>query len=262
MKPKVMILTGVGINSNRELAEAFELSGAEAEELHVSRLEENPNLVEQYQLLAFPGGFSYGDHLSSGKILANLLKVKLGEHFQKCREKNIPMIGICNGFQILVKLGLLPQMNGEFKQQASLIQNDSGQYEDRWVKLGIDEAARKKSPWLSEIEELACPVRHGEGKLVLESEDQLSALQASGQIAFRYTLNREPTQSYPQNPNGSWDAIAGLTDPTGLILGLMPHPEVAIHRLQQPDWTRNDSTEEYTPCLKLFKNIVDFIIKS
>lgn len=259
MKSKVLILTGVGINSNRELAEAFDLAGAESKQLHISELEDNPKKVFDYQLIAFPGGFSYGDHIASGKILSHLLKAKLSDHFQELKEKATPMLGICNGFQILVKLGLLPQTNGNIIQEASLIHNDSGQYEDRWVNLQVDENAKSKSPWFNGIDELFCPVRHGEGKLVLSNESELSKLKAANLIALRYSFQGQTTQTYPHNPNGSWDAIAGLIDPSGLIFGLMPHPEVAIHNTQLPNWTRTKQSESYTTCLQLFKNIVQFI---
>ena len=258
MKPKALILTGVGINSNRELAEAFQLAGAQAEQLHISVLEARPEILLDYQCLAFPGGFSFGDHIASGKILGNLVKAKAGHLFAELKARGVPMIGICNGFQILVKMGWLPQLDGEAVQQASLIHNDSARYENRWVKLGVCESAKARSPWLKGLDFLDCPVRHGEGKMVLGSEADLAKLEKSGQVALRYLKDQAPSQDYPENPNGSWNAIAGLIDPTGLIFGLMPHPEVAIHALQNPHWTRTGAEGE-TPCLQLFKNIVNYI---
>lgn len=261
MKPKVLILTGVGINSNRELAEAFELAGAEAHQLHLSEIEASPKLLLDYQALGFPGGFSYGDHVASGKILGNLVKAKAGHLLGELKERKVPMIGICNGFQVLVKMGWLPQLGDDSVQQASLTHNDSARYEDRWVQLGVPEAARKLSPWLSGIESIDCPVRHGEGKLVLSDQSALESLEASGQVALRYLKDGNPTQEYPSNPNGSWNAIAGLVDPTGLIFGLMPHPEVAIHGLQHPRWTREGLQEE-TQAFQVFKNIVNYLKNS
>lgn len=258
MTPKALILTGVGINSNRELAEAFQLSGATAEQKHISEIEANPKLLLDYQCLAFPGGFSYGDHVASGKILGNLVKAKAAPLFEELKQRGVPMIGICNGFQILVKMGWLPQLDGQAVQQASLIHNDSARYENRWVKLGVPEAARAKSPWLKGIESLECPVRHGEGKLVLSDEKALEELEKQELVAVRYLKDGEATQDYPENPNGSWNAIAGLVDPTGLIFGLMPHPEVAIHKIQHPNWSRL-GLEGNTSCLQLFKNIVEHI---
>jgi phosphoribosylformylglycinamidine synthase len=210
------------------------------------------------QCLAFPGGFSYGDHIASGKILGNLVKAKAGHLFQQLKDKGIPMIGICNGFQILVKMGWLPQLSDTSVQQASLIHNDSARYENRWVTLGVPESAQSKSPWLKGISTLECPVRHGEGKLVLENETELERLEASNQVAVRYLKDGEPTQDYPENPNGSWNAIAGLVDPSGLIFGLMPHPEVAIHNIQHPQWSRRGADGTST-CLDLFRNIVEHI---
>jgi phosphoribosylformylglycinamidine synthase subunit PurQ / glutaminase len=258
MKPKVLILTGVGINSNRELAEAFELAGAEAHQRHLSEIEDNPQLLLDYQALGFPGGFSYGDHVASGKILGNLVKAKAGHLLGELKERKVPMIGICNGFQVLVKMGWLPQLEGEAIQQASLTHNDSARYEDRWVKLGVPKEAQKLSPWLKDIDTIECPVRHGEGKLVLGNSSDLEKLEASGQVAVRYLKDGEPTQAFPENPNGSWNAIAGLVDPTGLIFGLMPHPEVAIHGLQHPRWTREGLQEE-PQAFRVFKNIVTYL---
>ena len=258
MKPKALILTGVGINSNRELAEAFQLAGATAEQLHISALETRPELLLDYQCLAFPGGFSFGDHIASGKILGNLVKAKAGHLLGELKARGIPMIGICNGFQILVKMGWLPQLEGEPLQQASLIHNDSARYENRWVKLGVCETAQAKSPWLKGLKTLDCPVRHGEGKMVLGCDADLAKLEKSGQVALRYLKDQTPTMDYPENPNGSWNSIAGLIDPTGLIFGLMPHPEVAIHGIQNPHWTRTGAEGE-TSCLQLFKNIVSYI---
>jgi len=258
MKPRVLILTGVGINSNRELAEAFELAGAQSHQRHLSELEANPDILLDYQVIGFPGGFSYGDHVASGKILGNLVKAKAGHLLEELKEKKVPMIGICNGFQVLVKMGWLPQMGGEAKQQASLTHNDSARYEDRWVRLGVTETARKLSPWLKGIETIDCPVRHGAGKLVLPSAKDLERLEASGQVAVRYLKGDQPTQDFPENPNGSWNAIAGLVDPTGLIFGLMPHPEVAIHGLQHPRWTREGLQAE-PQALRVFKNIVNYL---
>jgi phosphoribosylformylglycinamidine synthase subunit PurQ / glutaminase len=261
MKPKVLILTGVGINSNRELAEAFELAGAESDQRHLSEIEANPKLLLDYQALGFPGGFSYGDHVASGKILGNLVKAKAGHLLSELKDRKVPMIGICNGFQVLVKMGWLPQIEGGTVQQATLTHNDSARYEDRWVQLGVSESARKLSPWLTGIEVIDCPVRHGEGKLVLSNSSDLEKLEASGQVAVRYLKDGQPSQEYPSNPNGSWNSIAGLVDPTGLIFGLMPHPEVAIHGLQHPRWTREGLQDE-PQAFKVFKNIVNYLNNS
>lgn len=258
MKPKWMILTGVGINSNRELAEAFEIAGAEATQVHMSQLEDNPNMVKDFQGLAFPGGFSFGDHIASGKILGNLIKAKLGDQLQELASQGMPMIGICNGFQILVKMGLLPQLEGKIQQEASLVHNNSAKYEDRWVELKVPTNAAEKSPWLKGIDLLNCPVRHGEGKLVFSDEADLKRVHEQGLVAVQYSNKGSITEEYPQNPNGSWDSIAGLISPNGMIFGLMPHPEVAIHQIQTPDYHRKgQASSDYTTCLQLFKNIVD-----
>lgn len=260
MKPKVLILGGVGINSDRELAHAFELAGAEAVRVHLSDIEARPALVFDYQVLAFPGGFSYGDHIASGKILANTLRYALGEHLPTLVEKRVPMIGICNGFQVLVKLGLLPHLDGKIRQEVSLIHNDSGRYEDRWVELGVEARAAATSPWLAGLKNLRCPVRHGEGKLVCRDDVELQRLEESGTIALRYKKNGHATSEYPHNPNGSWNAIAGLIDPGGMIFGLMPHPEVATDSLMDGASDLEDRRSGKTSdCLRLFQNIVRYL---
>lgn len=260
MKPKILILTGVGINSERELFEAFDLAGAEPVYVHVSELGENPKRALDFQVVALPGGFSYGDHLASGKILANFLRMKLGPLLETIVERKTPVIGICNGFQILVKLGLLPRLRGRIEQEISLVHNDSAKYEDRWVRLGVTREAASRSPWFKGLSELRCPVRHGEGKLVCGSAAGLAKLEKSGCVALRYLDgDGKPARSYPGNPNGSWNAVAGITDKSGLVFGLMPHPEVAIHGVQSPDPAGADERGGFTPCLQLFRNIVDYL---
>ncbi len=256
MKPRALILTGAGINADRELAEAFALAGADPRSVHLFDLGENPRLIFDHQILALPGGFSYGDHLGSGRLLAGFLRHRLGEALGEVVARGLPVLGICNGFQVLVKAGLLPMSRGRIEQEASLVHNDSGRFEDRWVEIGVEARAARRSPWLTGLATLRCPVRHGEGKLVGSSPAAMDALEKAGHIAFRYLEAGQPATNYPANPNGSWHSAAGFLDASGLILGLMPHPEAALYNLQRPDWTRHGGGEGTTDCLRLFSNIV------
>ncbi len=237
--------------------EAFSFAGAQAERIHVSEVDANPKKLFDYQILALPGGFSYGDHIGSGRILAAFLKYKLGDTLQACAEKGQAMLGVCNGFQILVKLGLLPGGSLHAGQSMSLIHNDSGRYEDRWVRLKTVQSALT-SPWLQGIDELECPVRHGEGKLVAESPEVFAKIEQAGHVAMKYVSRDVGADhaSYPDNPNGSWHDAAGMVDKSGMIFGLMPHPEVALWKTQHPQWTRSGEAEGETNCMKLFRNIV------
>jgi phosphoribosylformylglycinamidine synthase I len=242
--PRVLVLRAAGTNCDEETAFAWEQAGARPERVHVNRLIESPTILERFQILTIPGGFSYGDDIASGKIFANQIRHHLLPAIREWLDRGRLILGICNGFQVLVKAGLLP---GPGLPRATLTFNDSGRFEARWVRL---RAARSACPLLKPGETLALPVAHAEGKVVLEprtteaaAETAFSVLNEAGCVPLRYISDSDGTADYPQNPNGSEHDIAGLCDPTGRILGLMPHPERSVLREQAPDWTLTDNAD-------------------
>jgi phosphoribosylformylglycinamidine synthase len=253
-KPKVCILRTAGTNCDKETAFAFSLAGASADLVHINNLVSAKVSLADYHILALPGGFSYGDDIASGKIFANELKYKLAGDLKKFIQDGKLIIGICNGFQILVKSGLLPG-NDSLVQEASLIINDSGKFEDRWSHL---RKAKNKCVWAKNLPEIIClPVAHGEGKFILQDKKILKRLKNNGQIVFQYSNAQGKFCGYPDNPNGAEENIAGICDKTGRILGLMPHPERNISLEQHPGWKNNEAGIG----LQIFKNGIDYIKK-
>lgn len=257
MSVNALILTGFGINCDRETALAFERAGARAERVHLNDLAADPGRMASFQILAIPGGFSFGDDVASGRILANRLRHRLGEPLQDFVAAGKLAIGICNGFQVMVKMGLLPLFDGAFAQEVTLTHNDSSRFDNRWVHLAVD--PHTPCVWLNGISRLEVPVRHGEGKFVPRDDAVLARLRDGGQVAVRYaTAGGNPAHGrFPENPNGSADDIAGICDPSGRIFGLMPHPEAFLNRCNHPRWTREDLPEEGAG-LQLFRNAVEF----
>jgi phosphoribosylformylglycinamidine synthase subunit PurQ / glutaminase len=247
MKPRVLILRTAGTNCDLETAHAFELAGAVADRVHLNRLLESPALFDQYQLLAIPGGFSYGDDIAAGRIFANQLTLRLGDALNTFVSKNKPVIGICNGFQVLVKTHLLPgPLAGQTGQTCTLTDNDSHRFQARWVKL------QRQSPkclWTASVTSIELPIAHGEGKFLCGSDAVRKALWDSGQVALTYTGD---------NPNGSTDAIAGVCDASGRVFGLMPHPERHLVAQQHYDWaSRSTKPDAEGDGLQIFRNGVD-----
>jgi phosphoribosylformylglycinamidine synthase len=248
---KALVLTGYGTNCEQESAHAARQSGVdEADIAYFSDISSGRVRMESYNFLIFPGGFLDGDDLGSAQAAAlrwRFAKTSTGEpvidQLRAFFEAGGIILGICNGFQLLVKLGLLPALDGKyFERQVSLSHNDSARYEDRWVTLKANPAS--PCVFTKGIDTLYVPVRHGEGKIVPLDAATLEAVEANNLVALRYVdpVSCQPTQDYPLNPNGSPGAIAGLTDPTGRILGLMPHPEAYNHPCNHPAWTRGEST--------------------
>ncbi len=231
-KPKICVLRTDGTNCDRETAYAFNLVGGDSEIVHINSLKKRYDPAQQrkvslddYHILALPGGFSHGDYIAAGKVLAEDLKQSLGEEVQKFIDDGKLIIGICNGFQVLVKTGLLPDP-GKKEQTTTLVYNDSHDFECRWVKLVSPE---NRCIWAKGVDYLDVPVAHGEGKFVA-SDDVLRELFQNDQIVFQYANSEgDSTMEFPDNPNGSLDAIAGICDPSGRIFGLMPHPERYNH---------------------------------
>lgn len=237
-KVKVIVLRTAGTNCDKETAFAFETVGASAELIHVNELAKKERNLDDYQILAIPGGFTYGDDIASGKILANELKFKLESELQRFINDGKLIIGICNGFQILVKAGLLPNLSGDFNTiEATLTLNDSGRFEDRWIYL---KKVKTKCIWTKGVDDIIyLPVAHGEGKFIPRNDKVLKQLKEESLIVFEYVDGEGKRKGYPYNPNGSVANIAGICDRTGRIFGLMPHPERHVSPYQHPRWTRN-----------------------
>ena len=258
MNVRAIVLTGFGINCDYETQTALRRAGAQAERIHLNDVIDRPSLLKGYQILAIPGGFSFGDDVASGKILANRLRYKLGAQIQDFIADGKLMIGICNGFQVMVKMGVLPLFDGGFVQDVTLTNNDSGRFEDRWVRLKTDPASR--CVWLKGIGQIELPIRHGEGKFIPRDEQVLRRLQANGQVAARYCRADGALAGgeYPINPNGAIDDIAGICDPSGRVFGLMPHPEAHVDGTNHPRWTREALPEEGAG-LQVFRNAVEYV---
>lgn len=252
-KPRALILRAPGANCDGETQFAFELAGASAERLHINRLRENPGLLHNYQILVVPGGFTYGDDVAAGKILANQLTCFLGEALRQFRAREKLILGICNGFQAILKAGLLLPSD-EDGPLATLAHNSSGKFEDRWISL---EARPGKCPFLKGYSRLQLPVAHGEGHFLCRDPWILKGLKQSGQVVLRYVDPAGGPASYPANPNGSQGDVAGLCDASGRVLGLMPHPERHVLPIQHPRWTRQGLAPEGDG-LRLFRNAVQF----
>lgn len=254
---RVLVLRAPGTNCDRETAFAFESAGASVDRLHVNQLLSQQALLTQYQVLCVPGGFSYGDDIGAGTILASQFRMHLVESLRAFYENGKLILGICNGFQTLLKAGLFSV--GQPQLPVTLGLNDSGVFEDRWVDL---EVVAEHSVFLKGLQHLQLPVAHAEGKLLADNKTSVLALEDSGMVALRYRCENSSTigceDGYPQNPNGSWNHIAGLCDVTGRVLGLMPHPERHIDGLQHPRWTRRSAETVEGQGLVIFRNAVRY----
>lgn len=252
MKARTLILRTAGTNCDGELAHAFELAGASAERVHLNRLIESPHVIDDYDLLGIPGGFSYGDDIAAGRIFAGRLRHRLYAALRRFIAQGKPVIGVCNGFQLLVKAGLLPGF--ELPEQcappqvATLADNATPRFVDRWVPIVAEpDSACIWTRGLSDLKASTfdLPIAHGEGRFIAP-DDVLDRLESQGQVALRYAQG--------ENPNGSMRDIAGICDPTGLVLGLMPHPERFVHPTQHPTWTRH---KREPAGLRFFVNAVE-----
>jgi phosphoribosylformylglycinamidine synthase len=239
---KSLILSGFGINCEIEMGAAYKNAGAEVTIIHFNELMNGTYNLHDYDILNFPGGFSFGDDIASGKVMSIKVKYKKMQNGKTFIEeidtfiKNGKYImGVCNGFQILVQLGLLPNLKHNFEPEVSLVQNNSGKYEDRWVYCKVN--SKVKTPFLKGMDLLPVPVRHGEGKLVIKDDETRKQIIDNNLIALSYAdKDGNITEEYPKNPNGAEFNIAGLTDPTGQVFGLMPHPEAYLSFYNNPQW--------------------------
>ena len=260
MTPKVLVLTGYGINCDIETQHAFKLAGARAERVHINDLINGKERLSDYHILSFPGGFSFGDDIASGKVLANMVKYNIGEQIQEFIDSEKLIIGICNGFQAMVKMGLLPGFNDDYAtQEVTLTYNDSGRFEDRWVHLKANKIS--KCVFTKGIENIYLPVRHGEGKFVAKNPQVLEKLKRGNHIVFQYVDTEGKSAGYPHNPNGSVNNIAAICDKTGRVFGMMPHPEAFQHRTNHPRWTREELPEEGAG-ISIFRNVVGYAMKN
>ena len=261
---RALILSGYGINCEDETLNAFKTAGIKAAIVHVNDLIENVNKLKNFQILALPGGFSYGDHTGSGNAMAHKIKNNLFEQIVNFIEQDKLVIGICNGCQILVNLGIVPALEG-YKREVALVENDIATYQCRWVKLKV---VNQRSPWLKKINYLSLPVAHQEGKFIA-AKKILGKLNKKKLIICKYVNNYGllAKKQFPYNPNGSIDDIAAITNPKGNVLAMMPHPERALYFLQRPDWInqkgkiKNKSLNKgklYADGYKIFKNAYNY----
>jgi len=234
---------------------ALELAGAKAQGVHINRIIENKSLLDEFQIIVLPGGFSYGDDVAAGKILANQIVHHLFEPLQRFIEQGKLVLGICNGFQVLVKAGILPgDSSAQEPQEVTITDNDSGKFEDRWVYLSPQ---AERCVFIEPGRQIYLPIAHAEGKIVTKDQATLDKLKSEGHLAFKYVDENGREGGYPINPNGSVDSVAGLTDATGRVLGLMPHPERFVRRTQHPRWTRLGDLDGHG--MTIFNNAVKHI---
>lgn len=266
---KSLILTGFGINCEIEMGAAYKNAGAEVTIIHFNELMNGTYNLHNFDILNFPGGFSFGDDIASGKVMSNKVKYKkmqsrklFIQEIENFINGGKYILGICNGFQILVQLGLLPNINGNFEPETALVANNSNKYEDRWVYCKINPDV--KTPFLKGIDILTVPVRHGEGKLVIKDDNTREQIKDNNLIALQYSDKQGNIISeYPANPNGSEFSIAGLTDKTGQIFGLMPHPEAFLSFYNHLNWAKlkreGKEIERKNTGQAIFDNIVNYI---
>ena len=252
-KIKAIVVRAAGTNCNNETAQAFEQAGAMAEQAHINELITGKKKLDSYQILAVPGGFSYGDDLGSGKIFANQMSIKLNRQLQDFISAGKLVIGICNGFQVLIKLGLLPALENMFTQEATLTNNDSGKFEDRWVYMKTE----NDSIFTKGIGRIYLPVNHGEGKFVADGR-VTEEIKRQKLIKLKYVdKNGKENAEYPANPNGSRLNIAAITNKQGNVFGIMPHPEKFVTKYTHPRWTRENLPDEGDG-LRIFRNMVEY----
>ena len=266
---KALIITGYGINCEEEMSAAYKLAGAETKIVHLNDIFLGKESIHNYDILNFPGGFSFGDDLGSGKVLANKMKfrkLKSGKLFLDDLKDFIAegkyVFGICNGFQFLVKMGLLPDIAQNLEQEVTLTKNNSAKYEDRWVWCKVNQ--NSNSPFLKGIDKFEVPVRHGEGKLIIKNETIKNEIVRNNLNCISYCdADGNISSEYPQNPNGAELDCAALTNKSGQVLGMMPHPEAFLSLYNHPNWGQlkreNPTISEDGSGLKIFRNIVQYI---
>jgi len=267
-KPRALILRAPGTNCDEETAHAFQLAGAEPERVHVNRLIENPALAARYQILCVPGGFSFGDDIAAGRILATRLRRHLSGMIDEFvyGKRDCLVLGICNGMQVLMQLGVLTEdladPESSTPRAATLTWNQHGRFETRWVHLSVDETP---CVFLRDIKQMYLPMAHAEGNFVAANETVLQKLKSQGRLAVRYHdpnrvdgVNDDAVLDFPHNPNGAQANVAGVCDASGRVFGLMPHPERHIDPTHHPYWTRRDEQPEFGDGMAMFRNAVSY----
>ncbi len=263
-----LVLTGYGLNCDHETAHALTLAGARPRRVHINALIDGDTTLEGFRILVFGGGFSWGDDHGAGVVQAVRMKNKIGDQLLAFVARGNLVIGICNGFQVLVNLGLLPGFDGDYTRRCvALTSNDCGNFRDDWVHLAV--SAQSPCVFTRGLDRLELPVRHGEGKFFADSQS-IARLEAGGQVVLRYAdeSGRPAGGAFPANPNGSLGDIAGICDPSGRVFGLMPHPEAYNHWTNHPDWTRDKERRRrsgqplpagLTPGVRVFENAVAYL---
>ena len=260
-KVKALVITGFGLNCEKETTAAFEYVGAEVSMVHLNDLIAGKRSLKDFQILAFIGGFSFGDHLGAGTVFANRVHFRLHDELKEFIAAGKLIIGICNGFQTISRLGIVPALNGNyFVQQAALAHNDSGVFRDDWCVLRANPAS--PCVFTKGIEQIRLPLRHGEGKFVADAAT-LKQIEAKNLVAFRYAnADGSLATEFPANPNGSLNSIAGICDETGRVFGLMPHPEAFLSPYNSPTWTadqlKGDLPKEGDGVV-IFRNAVEYL---
>ena len=261
MKAKTLVITGLGLNCQKETDAAFTAAGSEVTQIHLNDLIANKEELNEYHILAFIGGFSFGDHLGAGTVFSNKVKSELRDGLEKFIADGKLIIGICNGFQTMTRLGIVPAIAGSFKQEVALQHNDSGVFRDSWVTMKVE--ADSPCVFTKGLDLLPLPIRHGEGKFIPLNDEVLEALESNGHVCLRYAdeTTGQATSEFPANPNGSVNNIAGICDATGRIFGLMPHPEAYLSPYNHPHWMDqkiNNALPEFGLGLQMFTNAVKF----
>ncbi|MFH0879211.1 MAG: phosphoribosylformylglycinamidine synthase subunit PurQ [Lentisphaerota bacterium] len=259
----VLIITGYGLNCEAESRHAWELAGASVSFVHLNDLLDQPSRLREFQALMFIGGFAYGDHMGSGHVFAVRARHRMKDDLRQFIQDGKLILGICNGFQIMVKLGLLPGLDNDyFTQKIALMQNDCGAFQNFWVKLRFEPSS--PCVFTKGLDTMPVPIRHGEGKIFTLDRALLERMEAEGCAACRYVdpSTGNPTAEFPHNPNGSLNSIAGLCDPTGRIFGMMPHPEAYLFPENHPQWELQKIRKQLPEAglgRKLFENAVRFL---
>ena len=259
---RVLVVTGLGLNCETETEVAFRMAGASPERVHLLDLLDRTSgrRLGDYHVLAFVGGFAFGDHLGAGFVFANKIRYRLYDELLEFIGAGRLALGICNGFQTMVRLGLLPGLDGDYRTpRATLAPNDRLGYRDAWVRVAFDAAS--PCVWTRGLGALDLPSRHGEGKFLTESPELLDRLESQGQLAARYAgADGRPTEAWPANPNGSPRGVAGVCDPSGRLFGLMPHPDAYLYPFHHPHWrrlARRGALPAEGAGVQLFRNGVD-----